>query len=261
MPKTKTTNSVIPKIEKKLKQVFPKNRFEVNCQAIDNISSIAISWSGELDQCELLESLDEFDISIAFWINNKQYLIVKLPYDLAIVQPPKTGSFIPITPVSWNKNAESQLETITFETIPSRQIAIPRNLPKGYQMITHPIYQSIEDELTNPNKIATASFDEIDAIIRDIEVYEKKLDILLERSIERDEYWEYKEDIEKTWDKLDQIIIDVHRRIEKRIEATYPQLVRKQNAPRIEEYLVNSLGIEATQVFLKLAQALKIDVN
>lgn len=163
--------------------------------------------------------------------------------------------------MTWNPNAENQLETIAFETIPSRQIPIPRNLPTGYKMITHPVWQTTEDELTSPHKIAAASFDEIDAIIRDIEIYQEKLGVLIESSIDRDDYWQYKEGIEAAWDDLDQVIVNVHRQIKKSINATYPQSVRDTKAPTFNAYLTNSIGADATQAFLVLTKALKINVD
>jgi hypothetical protein len=250
-----------PLIKRKLETCFPSAHFKLS-STNPLTECIDIDWYGSPEEYEVTWEVLKFDCGITYSHNGASRKIIVLPYNKAIEQPDKQGNFIAITPVCWDKAAEQQLKLVEFQMIASREIPIPENLPKGYQMNEHSSWLQIESELTDPLKIQEASFDEIDRLRDDWGVYQKAVGVTIESEIDRDDYWENLEAIEATWEPLDRVISDLTRKIDKKLISTYPLSQRSSSkAPSLENYLANSLGQSAAHALLVLMESLSISTE
>lgn len=209
-------------IKAHLKMCFPSTHFKISHTKEHKKMCIHIDWYGKPDIFDIFHTLYEFNCGITYSHNGSATEIAILPYSQAITQENKQGNYIISTLVCWDKAAEQQLQLISFKTIPSRKILIPGTLPLGYEMIKHPSWLEIENELTNPYKIKEATFEEIDRLREDLYIYTKKINKRFDFEIDQNDYWDYLESIEATWEPLDMKVKGLDRIIEKKLMLAYP---------------------------------------
>lgn len=142
------------------------------------------------------------------------------PYRDVINRPGKTASICVCTPVTWDgaPGEWAEFQSSTAGTI--RYVKKPP-LPRGYVLEWHDSWAEAFAQIYSQEKVAIATFSEIDALVKDLNDLEKAIGVDSYYSIhdDRPDYFAWDCAFEDAWDEL---IFDVEKTLEEAIAKALP---------------------------------------
>lgn len=125
------------------------------------------------------------------------------PYHDVISRPEKTAGICICTPVTWEGAPEEWVEFQSSTAGTIRYVKKPL-LPRGYVLEWHDSWADAFARIYSQEKVAIATFDEIDAILKDLDGLEKSIGVDSNYSIydDRRDYSDWAYAFEDAWDEL-----------------------------------------------------------